>query len=119
MHRIVVSSALLWGLVVAGCGSGADEDSVATDPTETSGEPARSPSCAEVWVAGRAIPTNYKGCSDGDTWVRADISRCESGQVLVTYANRFYGAKGSRVNDVGEPLAGNKNYQLAVRSCGG
>ena len=49
---------------------------------------------------------------------KARSSLCESGQVLVTYGDRYYGAKGSPVNDVGSPLKASDQYQQALASCG-
>ena len=69
-------------------------------------------------MAGQGLPAKYAGCSEDSTWVEADSQRCDSGQVIVTYADRFYAAKGFVVNDVGEPLSDSKQYQRAVRSCG-
>jgi hypothetical protein len=75
--------------------------------------------CADLWVDGQALPDHYKGCSDSHgTWVNAKSQRCDSGQVLVTYADRFYGAMGAVVNDVGGPLADDPHYRRASRSCG-
>ena len=41
-----------------------------------------------------------------------------SEQQLVIYADRYYGAKGAVVNDMGGSLEDNQQYQRAVRSCG-
>jgi hypothetical protein len=38
--------------------------------------------------------------------------------VLVTYDDRYYGAKGAVVNDVGGALADDPTYRRAQRSCG-
>ena len=42
-----------------------------------------------------------------------------SGQVLVVFDDRYYGARGAVVNDVGGPLEDDRQYQRALRSCGG
>lgn len=111
---------------LGGCGSETPDDSVAgestgtpesDDSTSESGGP-DGPSCEETWVAGQAIPGGYEGCVDGDTWVAAEATRCESGQVLIVFGDRYYGAKGAVVNDVGTPLDDSDQYRRAVRSCG-
>lgn len=120
----------LLGLWLGGCGEDSDAPSSATGSSETadsdsseSGTPTtpahEGPSCEEVWVAGSKLPQAYRGCLEGETWVRAEAEHCASGQVLVTYADRYYAAKGAVVNDVGESLAKNAKYQQALRSCGG
>lgn len=79
----------------------------------------RKPVCADLWVDGQPLPDHYRGCSDSQgTWVHAEAQRCDSGQVLVTYADRYYGAMGAVVNDVGGPLADDPHYRRASRSCG-
>lgn len=116
----------LLGVWLSGCGSENPDDPVAGESTETpaaSDSPTQSdvpdgPACAEVWVDGQAIPNSYKGCVDGDAWVAAEVTRCESGQVLIVYADRFYGAKGAVVNDVGASLQDSDEYLQAERACG-
>jgi hypothetical protein len=71
-----------------------------------------------VWVDGNALPESYKGCVDGDIWVKAESTRCDSGQVLIVYGDRYYGAKGAVVNDVGTALQESAQYRRAVRACG-
>lgn len=113
---------LLLPLLVSGlssCGDdAADAGSEAADEQTTPSSVEQEPRCEDVWVDGEKLPENYRGCSEGETWVKADIRRCESGQILVTYGDRFYGAKGFVVNDVGEPLTESKQYQRALHSCG-
>lgn len=118
-------------LALAGCGD--DASTVATEEPDDTGSatvstsPAPSnseettpqgPACEEVWSQGQRLKRAYKGCLEGSTWVAADTRRCESGQVLVIYADRYYGAKGAVVNDMGAPLEKSKQYQQALRSCG-
>jgi len=116
----------LLGVWLSGCGEETPDDPLAGESTENS-EPADGasesdvpdgPSCTEVWVDGEAIPGGYKGCVDGDAWVAAESLRCDSGQVLIVYGDRYYGAKGAVVNDVGAPLDDSDQYRRAVRSCG-
>lgn len=115
----------LLGLALTGCGEETPQNPVAA-PSTQSPEPSQTPTtelpdgpdCAAVWVADGDLPGSYEGCLDGDSWVAADATRCESGQVLVVYGDRYYGAKGARVNDVGAPLDSSDQYQKAKRACG-
>lgn len=113
---------LLLGSVLSGCGDDTVvEPGAAPGSTPTSAgttPPPEGPACEEVWVDGQDLPRSYRGCVEGSAWVAADSRRCESGQVLVVYADRFYGAKGAVVNDMGGPLEDNAQYQRATRSCG-
>lgn len=123
MRRIFLTVLVLTlGLVLGGCG-----DDTATEPDATPESTASSsgstpvpdgPACEEVWADGQDLPRSYRGCVEGSAWVAADSRRCESGQVIVVYADRYYGAKGAVVNDMGGPLEDDKQYQRALRSCG-
>lgn len=114
----------LLGVWLSGCGEATPDDqagdgSSATPAADSSSTDAPDgPSCAEVWVDGNALPASYRGCVDGDAWVNADTTRCDSGQVLIVYGDRFYGAKGAVVNDVGTALQDSAQYRRAVRACG-
>jgi hypothetical protein len=114
--------ACLLGLWLGGCGEEPADPSTSeragSSDTASSAPAPDGPACAEIWVDGEALPEGYHGCVQGDAWVKAAVSRCDSGQVLVTFDNRFYGAKGAVVNDVGGPLDDSQQYQRAVRSCG-
>lgn len=115
--------ACLLALGVGGCGDDAAKDPVARD---SAGQPGSSestsvpdgPACDDVWVDGHELADNYKGCVQAGAWVAADRQLCESGQVLVVFADRYYGAKGAVVNDMGGPLDESKQFQRAQRSCG-
>jgi hypothetical protein len=116
----------LLGICLSGCGEETPQDPVASESTaasDASESPSETPApdgpaCTDVWVAGEDVPGTYDGCLDGDTWVAAEATRCESGQVLVVYGDRFYGAKGAVVNDVGTPLDASDQYRRAMRACG-
>lgn len=135
LRRFLTAPVLLLGpaLILALGGCGDDASTVATEgpgdngsaTVSTSPTPSKSeettpegPACEEVWSQGQRLPRGYRGCLEGSTWVAADTRRCESGQVLVSYADRYYGAKGAVVNDMGAPLEQSKQYQQALRSCG-
>jgi len=113
---------LLLGFVLSGCG---DDTTVEPDATPESTASSTGttpvpdgPACEEVWADGLDLPRSYRGCVEGSAWVAADSRRCESGQVIVIYDDRYYGAKGAVVNDMGGALEENKQYQRALRSCG-
>ena len=114
----------LLGVWLSGCGEATPDDqagdgSTATPASDSSSTDAPDgPSCSEVWVDRNALPGSYQGCVDGDTWVKAESTRCDSGQVLIVYGDRYYGAKGAVVNDVGTALQESADYRRAVRACG-
>ena len=119
----------LWGIVasltiVLATFSGCGDDEVASEPelsvtaSADQGDDSDLAECAEVWQDGNMLPADYRGCiADGES-IAADRQRCASGQVIVTYAERYYAATGQVVNDVGD-LASSKAYQRAVRACDG
>ena len=113
---------VLLGFVLGGCGDDTATEPDATPPSTATSSgttpPPDGPACEEVWADGQDLPRSYRGCVEGSAWVAADSRRCESGQVIVVYADRYYGAKGAVVNDMGGPLEDNKQYQRALRSCG-
>lgn len=120
------SSALVLPLslaVLAGCGSD-DSGGVAQDPTgstSASGSATASgvtlPACGDIWKKGSTIPSGYKGCVDNGTTVKADRTPCASGQVLVTYAGKYYGAAGGPVNYEPSGLKKSAKYRSASRAC--
>lgn len=112
--------------LLTGCGDGSGDvakDPVATVSTTSPASPTTSaapdlPSCASIWKAGSKIPHGYHGCLDGADVVKAQKQSCDSGQVLVTFDDRFYGVEGGPVNPVPAALAKSPKYQAAKRSCG-
>jgi hypothetical protein len=105
---------------VAGCGDGSG--GVAKDPASTGSAPTTSaaaamPACGDVWKAGGTIPGGYRGCTEGGKVVAAKRTPCASGQVLVTFADKFYGAIGGPVNAVPAGLSSSSKYHSAVRAC--
>ncbi len=89
-----------------------------TPSTEPSASPPTGPACAKVWNPDGRIPGRYQGCLQDGEWVKAHRTQCASGQVLVTFGDRYYGAEGYPVNDVGSPLRASSMYRSAVTSCG-
>jgi hypothetical protein len=117
----LVTLVCLGGLVLTGCGE--DSGSPTTAPSAEDASPRAAsapdgPACADVWQDGKALPEGYRGCVEDGEWVKADAMQCDSGQVLVTYADRYYGATGAVVNDTGGALDSSKDYRGALRSCG-
>jgi len=107
----------LAGLTACGNGSG----DVAKDPATHSSSPAASgaalPACSDVWKAGGTIPKTYRGCMDGATTVPAHRQPCASGQVIVTYADSYYGVLGGPVNPVSGGLKNSAKYRSATGAC--
>ncbi len=116
---IVVGCGLAIALV--GCG-GSDpetaEDTTTTEQTSDAADAGGSgqPDCDEIWVDGQQLPQRYAGCLEGEETVKAEKQRCSSGQVLVTYDDRFYAVLGGPVNET-DGLSDNKDYRQAESSC--
>lgn len=102
-------------VLLSSCG----EDSSTTAGDESSSSATSDsgwPDCSAVWVDGGTVPKGYEGCvADGDE-VKADRQQCSSGQVLVTYDDRYYGVVGGPVN-VTESLKTDSGYKGARRAC--
>ena len=113
---------LLAALVLAGCGDdSADEAADDSGPSSGSASPSATPDgpeCSEVW-SGESLPKDYDGCVRDSEIVEPDKRSCASGQVIVTFDDRYYAVLGGPVNDVGAPLEDSAQYRRASRSCGG
>lgn len=124
MTRIVRPALALTALLaLAACGGqgGTDvaDESTAPAPSATSSAAAEGPDCATIWVDGATLPGRYAGCvDDSGALVPADAVRCDSGQTIVTFDDRFYAAVGYRVNDTGGALEDSASYRRAMRVCG-
>ena len=81
--------------------------------------PRSYPPCDRIWVEGRDLPVGYAGCREGGREVVADRRHCALGRMLVTYADRYYGVPGFRVNAVTGGLGASKAYRQAARVCSG
>ncbi len=131
---VLLLGGLLLGATACGSDGAADDAASASSPavssaaassptasTAAAASPAASAAapqpCSEVWAADRTLPKTYTGCLDGGDLVPADAFECSSGQVLVTYLDRYYAVLGGPVNDVGAPLDASRQYQSAWRSC--
>lgn len=112
---------MLGGALLSACG--ANEPDAGEEPSGSTGSAAPEtadlpdwPACAEVWVAESELSPEYRGCLDDEVGVAAEKQRCSSGQVLVTYADRFYAVMGGPVNET-EGLAEDSAYQRARDAC--
>jgi hypothetical protein len=143
----MVAPLLTVSLLLGGCGDdtatdpsasdGSDSPSASVDtsapaeptPSESQIEPTEAtdtpeplpdwPACSEVWVEGARLPSDYKGCLDGETAVKAKNQYCEFGQKLVTYADQFWAVRGGKVNDAKGPLKDSADYRDDLASCKG
>lgn len=114
-------------LCAFGCGSSGSSapDAAGTDPTGSpapsiseSSAPADGPACDSVWQEGATLPRSYRGCVDGSgTLVPRDALGCSSGQRMVSHADRYYAVLGGTIHEATTPLAEDREYRAAVRSC--
>jgi hypothetical protein len=105
---------------LAACGGSDPETAGDTASGATTSDPAGAasgePACADIWVDGQELPRRYAGCTEDGETVKADKTSCSSGQVLVTYGDRFYAVLGGPVNET-DGLSDDKDYRQAERSC--
>lgn len=107
---------VLAAVALSGCGSSTDD--VGTAPETSKSSAMAGPDCAEVW-SGETLPAEYDGCVDQSEFVEAERWDCASGQVIITFDDRYYAVPGGPVNDVGAPLEDSPQYRKALRGCGG
>jgi hypothetical protein len=88
-----------------------------TDVTSGPTEPPNWPACETLWVEGGKIPLRYHGCLEGEDAVAADNLSCSSGQRLVRYQERFFGAAGGTIYLAMGTLEKDKQYLEMVRTC--
>ncbi len=133
----LLCAVVLGSSVLGACGSesGADQASESTSaessttesPTEkspsetTPAEPATDPAnglpvCADVWVDGLDLPTDYTACSEDGTAVKPEKKMCGFGSPMIIHADRYYALRGNRVNDVGD-TATSEQFQSALAAC--
>jgi hypothetical protein len=110
---ILAATALLPGLAACGEDDGDGGSSTAGSPTATPSGTAVA--CEEVW-GGETLPDPYDGCTEGGEVVEPERMECSSGQVIVTFGDRYYAVPGGPVNDVGT-LADSQQYRKAMRQC--
>lgn len=94
-------------------------DASAASPSGEAEPDAESwPACGKVWVDGKRLPEEYVACSTGaGKVVEAQPLMCETGQVLVTHSDRFYGVLGGKVIRTKAPYTKDPRYQRAYRAC--
>lgn len=125
---------LVIALATGACGAETDASSGPADspsssaspssspsPTEASNEPtpvpAGTPDCSTIWSDGVKLPRSYRGCAEGDAFVKRDVLGCSSGQRMVRYADLYYGVLGGSVHKASQPLDDNTDYQAAIARC--
>jgi hypothetical protein len=107
---------VLAAVALTGCG---DDSGGGTATSETTASAAPSgPDCTEIW-SGETLPKKYDGCVRDSELVEPEKRSCSSGQVIITYDDRYYAVPGGPVNDVGQPLEDSEQYRKAIRHCGG
>lgn len=119
MRRFPTSLSLLVIATVAltACGQKSGGQASGSTSASPSGSAASGPDCSAVW-SGHTLPQGYTGCVQGAQMVKAQKHACESGQVVVTFGDRYYAVPGGPINDVGT-LEKSAQYRKAVRHCNG
>ena len=118
MTRLRTAAVLLAATALVSTLTGCGEDGDGGGSSASSSTPSPTGSavaCEDVW-GGEMLPDPYEGCSEDGEVVRPERMECSSGQVIVTYGDRYYAVPGGPVNDVG-PLSDSKQYRQAVRRC--
>ncbi len=126
------------GLLLSACGSSdgvsasddpssavpseSPSESVSASPEDTEGPTdtatTTEPQCEQVWVADQPMPNGYKGCYEGETFVKVQSQRCAFGAKLYTHAERFYAAQFKQINET-DGLSDSEAYQKARTQCSG
>lgn len=79
-----------------------------------------APACAVVWVEGKKLPLDYRGCEAGGVLEGADsLYDCLDGSTIALYGERFYGRVGSRVRTVVGDIADDPAYAEFFVDCVG
>jgi hypothetical protein len=110
---ILAATALVPGL--AACGEDDGDGGSGTAGSATPSPSGTAVACEEVW-GGETLPDPYEGCAEDGAVVPPERMECSSGQVVVTYGDRYYAVPGGPVNDVGS-LGDSKQYRKAMRQC--
>jgi len=100
--------------------SSTTEPTDATSPTPSptpSDPPKTEPTCESVWVEGAILPRDYRGCFNGEKWVRIRPIYCSFGGRLVTYDNRYWAAPGRAINLAEPSLRKDPDFQQAYGAC--
>ena len=94
-----------------------EEPTTAASEQVQSESPTEFPVCSELWTAGATLPDPYEGCEDESGFVEPESYNCSSGQVIVTFADRYYAALGGPVND-GGTLSTSEEFEEVLAECG-
>jgi len=121
LARGALAAAVL--LLAGACGD--DEPESAEDPgTDTSTSPsaeatgdATGPACDEIWVDGAQLPRNYRGCVAEGAEVKPEKTTCSSGQIFVTYDDRFWAVTGGTISEGTSPLVDDPDYAEDIGAC--
>jgi hypothetical protein len=124
---IALGAPVLSVVLLAGCGS--DSGDTAADDTGASPTPSTPvaeespvggfPACEEIWQEGATLAEDYLGCMDGATPVDLDGIECESGQFIITYADRFWAVADGPIAMADGALLDDPDYQDVLASCRG
>lgn len=115
MKTLLGSVALL--LALTSCSS-SDGDN--KNPNEDGGPTSESASCADIWVAGNTLPSDYDGCEiSADLLEAAAVSECADGSKWTGYDDRFYAKLGGKIHEVTGEMADDRAYKLFVDECQG
>jgi len=99
--------------------SGSPSSSPTDAPTTASpsDEPKTEPTCDSVWVEGKRFETGYKGCYNGERWVKARPLYCSFGGKLFTYDAHFWATPNKPVHHAPRGLAKDPDYRQALGAC--
>lgn len=141
MKRTALGAALATTLLIlAGCGDDGDKSaddtstptetatSSATETTATSSEPPAPtgpPACADIWVVGETLPTDFAGCEEDGAVVSDAGLECTDGTTLYVYENpktgddQFFGITGQKIGKADGEGDDAAPYAKAYDSCAG
>jgi hypothetical protein len=79
-----------------------------------------APACSVVWVEGRRLARDYRGCEEnGALQGAASLYECLDGSMIALYGERFYARLGDRVRAVDGAIADDPAYDEFWHDCVG
>ena len=79
-----------------------------------------APACSVVWVEGRRLARDYRGCEEnGALQGAASVYECLDGTTIALYAERFYARLGGRVRAVEGAILEDPAYDEFWHDCVG